>query len=93
MLTVANARTDLCAYPEGVVSSDVSWDASATGTTGTQVFLKEPGKERVLWSAAGAKFNSKTGPWLREGSEVILVDARDSKDLAKVVITTVACAR
>ncbi|MDO5611383.1 MAG: hypothetical protein Q4G62_11550 [Pseudomonadota bacterium] len=93
MLTVHHAVIDMCEVPNGVVSSLVSWNASATGTEGTQVWLKEPGKNAVLWSEAGAVFESTTGQWLRNGSEVILINAQDKRELARVSITARPCRR
>lgn len=91
MLTVARGRINLCADPEGLVASEVRWDASSTGTEGAQVWLKEAGKEPVLWSESGARSASTTGKWLREGTEVILINAEDKVELARIKIEAVPC--
>ena len=91
MLTVRNGRIDLCTNPEGIVSSDVDWNATEARTEGTQVWLKEANKAAVLWSAAGAISSSHTGVWLRDGTEIILKDAENMSELARVKVTSIAC--
>lgn len=93
MLTVDPAVIDACTHPDGVVASDISWNATSAGTEGVEVFLQGPEGDRKLWSAAGAVAGDRTGPWMREGSEVILVNGSDKKELARIAITSQACAR
>ena len=93
MLTVDPAIIDLCEKPEGVVESDVSWNATATGTEGTEVWLQSPEGEKKLWSATGAVSKSRTGPWMREGSEVILINAENRQELARIQIKSHRCAK
>lgn len=90
MLTVSPAIIDLCRAPEGVVSVDVSWDASSTGTEGTQVWLESPGEGKKLWSQEGAKGEARTGEWMRDGSKVILV-GNAGVELAQIEISARTC--
>lgn len=91
LLTVAKGRIDLCSEPEGLVASEVSWDASSVGTEGTQVWLKEAEKEPVLWSESGAKDSSATGKWLRDGTEVILINGENKQELARIKVEAIPC--
>lgn len=90
MLTVSPAIIDLCTVPEGIIAVDVSWDATSTGTDGTQVWLESPGEGRKLWSAAGAKLQARTGVWMRDGSKVILV-GNAGAELAQIQISARTC--
>ncbi len=91
MLIVRHGRIDLCENPDGVVSSEVEWNATTAGTEGTQVWLKERDKEAVLWSEAGAVSKSTTGHWLRDGTEIVLKNAENNRELARVEVTAVPC--
>lgn len=91
MLTVDKARIDLCSEPEGIVSSLIRWDASASGTQTTQIWLQLPGQSAVLWSQAGAAGQASTGRWLRDGSQVILIDPENDQQLARIKIRALPC--
>lgn len=93
MLTVDPAIIDLCNKPEGIVASDVSWNATAAGTEGVEVLVQSPGEEKKLWSAAGAVGKARTGPWMRDGSQVILVNGEDRQELARIQIKSQPCAK
>lgn len=91
MLTVDPAIIDLCKKPEGIVESDVSWNASTTGTEGVEIWLQSPEGEKKVWAAGGAVLSGRTGPWMREGSEVILVNGENKQELARVKIKSRPC--
>ena len=91
MLTVDPATVDLCKETDGFMASKVSWNASAAGTEGVEVWLQSPGEEKKLWSASGAISSAETGRWLRDGSVVTLVNGEGAKELAKIQITSKPC--
>ena len=94
MLTIAPGAIDLCAAPEGAIAMDVSWNATKGNTDGIKVFLTDPEtKEEKLWLAAPAQGHDKTGPWMRDGTVVRLVNANTDVELAKLVVTSKACVR
>ena len=92
MLTVEPGIVDACSHPENVAVVSVRWDATAAGTEGVQLFLQDAAGNKKLWSAAGAKGSQDTGPWMADGSEVILVNAADSRELGRVKISFTPCA-
>jgi len=94
MLTLSPGAIDLCTAVDGTIAMDVSWDATQANTDGIKIFLKDPSTgEEKLWLAAPAQGHDKTGPWMREGSVVRLVNANTDSDLAKLTVTSVSCQR
>jgi hypothetical protein len=93
MLTVSPAAISACDSQDVGISSDVSWNAASVGTEGVEVWLQNPEGEKKLWSASGAVDKSTTGPWMRVGSVVILVNGEDKKELARIDITSIPCER
>ena len=92
MLTVDPATVDLCKETDGVMAANVSWNASAAGTEGVEVWMQAPGEEKKLWSATGAISSAETGRWLRDGSLVTLVNGEgDKQELAKIQIASRPC--
>lgn len=91
MLTVDPAVVDTCSRPDNVVAARVSWNASAAGTEGIEIWLQSPGEERKLWLASGAVASEQTGPWLKDGSTVTLVNGEDKRELATVLIEGRGC--
>jgi len=91
MLTVDPATVDLCKETDGFMAAKVSWNASAAGTEGVEVWLQSPGEEKKLWSASGAISSAETGRWLREGSVVTLVNGEGAQELAKIQIASKPC--
>ncbi|RZA22315.1 MAG: hypothetical protein EOP93_00480 [Lysobacteraceae bacterium] len=94
MLTLSPGTVDMCSAVDGVISMDVSWDASKANTDGIKIYLKDPSTgEEKLWLAAPAQGHDKTGPWMREGTVVRLVNDQDDADLAKLTVTSTSCTR
>ncbi len=94
MLTLAPGAIDLCVATEGAIAMDVTWNATQANTDGIKIFLTDPATgEEKLWLAAPAQGTDKTGPWMREGTLVRLVDANANADLAKLTVTSVPCAK
>lgn len=93
MLTVDPAIIDLCEKPEGIVASDVSWNANSAGTEGVEIWLQGADGTKTLWSASGAVFASRTGTWMSDGSEVIMVDGENDQELARIRIKAKPCAK
>lgn len=90
MLTVDPAIVRACPGADAIAAK-VRWNATSAGTEGIQLWMQGPGEEKKLWSAAGAVGEGDMGPWLREGSAVILVNGEDKKELARIVIAAVPC--
>lgn len=93
MLTADPAIIDLCNRPEGIVESDISWNATAAGTEGVEVLVQNPGEQKKLWTAAGAVGKARTGPWMRDGSQVFLVNGKDQQELARIQFKSQPCAK
>ena len=91
MLTLRPGAIDRCANADGIIAAEVSWDATAAKTEGVHVFLQNAGEERTLWSTAGAVGKDTTGKWMRDGAMVILIDATNQQELARVQLKDVAC--
>jgi len=92
MLTVDPAVVDACTHPDNLAAVNVTWDATAAGTEGIQIFLQDAAGAKKLWSAAGAKGSQETGQWMADGSQVILVNGADSRELGRVGIKFTPCA-
>lgn len=90
MLTIKPGAIDLCEHPQGVIPVFVAWDARATGTEGVEVYLQAPGEQPKLWARSGAHGGDMTGPWMRDGSRVILING-DGTELASLTINGLAC--
>lgn len=90
-LKLDQSVVDLCAHPDGLMATQVSWDASSLPTEGVEVWLQSPGEERKLWAATTPKSTDKTGEWLRNGSKVILINGADKAVLQEIVVTEKAC--
>lgn len=91
MLALDPAFLSLCPGTPELIAAQVTWDASATGTTGVEIWLQSPGEEKKLWAASGATGSGQTGPWMRAGSTVILLDGRDNTELARIAVGTRSC--
>lgn len=91
MLRVRPGAIDRCAARDGAAAVEVQWDATRARTEGVHVYLHNPGESRKLWSTAGAVGKETTGPWMRDGSTVTLVNATDGHELAQVTLRDVAC--
>ena len=91
MLTLRPGAIDRCTNTDGFVAVEVSWDATAAKTEGVHVFLQNAGEERTLWSTAGAVGKDTTGKWMRDGATVILINATNQQELARVQLKDVAC--
>lgn len=92
-LKLESSSIDLCKHPSGLMSAQVSWDASALPADGVQIWLQSPGEARKLWTAAAAKGSERTGEWLQNGTKVILVAGHgDSTFEEAAVVSQTACA-
>ena len=91
MLTLRPGAIDRCKETDGLAAVEVSWDATAAKTEGVHVFLQNLGEERRLWSTAGAVGKDTTGKWMRDGATVILVNANNDQELARVQLKDVPC--
>lgn len=93
MLTLDPAFLSSCAGAPDIIATQVKWDASATGTEGAEIWLQSVGEEKKLWAATGATGSGETGPWMRVGSMVILVDGRNKQELARLALGSRPCDR
>ena len=94
MLTLSPSAIDLCTAVDGAIAMDVSWDATQANTDGIKIFLKDPSTgEEKLWLAAPAQGHDKTGPWMREGTVVRLVNDHTDAELAKLTVTSIKCSQ
>lgn len=92
-LKLESSTVDLCKHPSGLMSTLVSWDASALPADGVQIWLQSPGEARKLWTAAPAKGSERTGEWLQNGTKVILVAGHGNSSFEEVVsVNQTACA-
>lgn len=91
MLTVSPGVANVCGGQTEGMTAKVKWDASSVQTQGVEVWLQAPGEDKKLWSAAGVVGESKTGPWLRPGSAIFLINGENDQELAKVEITATPC--
>ncbi|SDQ88736.1 hypothetical protein [Pseudoxanthomonas sp. CF125] len=90
-LTLRPGAIDRCTATDGFIAVEVSWDATGAKTEGVHVFLQNVGEERRLWSSAGAIGKDTTGKWMHEGATVILVNASNDQELARVQLKDVPC--
>ncbi len=94
MLTLSPGAIDMCSALDGIIAMDISWDATRANTDGIKIYLKDPSNgEEKLWLAAPAKGHDKTGPWMREGTMVRLVNDQNGADLAQLTVTSTSCTR
>lgn len=91
MLSVSPGVANECGGPSEGMSAQVKWDASSVQTQGVEVWLQAPGEDKKLWSAGGVVGESKTGPWLRPGSMIFLINGENDQELAKIEITAAEC--
>ena len=80
---------DLCA--EKIAAAEVAWDATVLEPATLQLWAHHNGKY-TLWAAVKSGSGSKTtGKWLRDGSEIILVDPAAKRVLNRVRFEAKPC--
>ena len=90
-LTLAEGAVDLCKHPEGLMATDVSWDATSAGVNEIELHLQNPGEERKLWAATIANGTERTGEWLRNGTQVFLIDRSNGATLDSLTVGERPC--
>lgn len=90
-LTLADGAVDLCKHPNGLMATDVSWDATSAGVKEIELYLQNPGEERKLWAATIANGTERTGEWLRNGTQVFLIDRSNGAALDSLTVSERPC--
>ena len=90
-LSLEDTAVDLCKHADGLMATQISWDASQLPTEGVEIWLQSPGEEKKLWAATTPKGTERTGEWLRKGSKVILINGSDKAILQEIVIAEKPC--
>jgi hypothetical protein len=83
-LHVSPARLDHCKRGQEV---EVSWDLGSAfpGVTGVEIFVG-PEDQQKLFSAGGAKGQTKTGPWTKPGTIFRLKNKKTGEEIERLTM-------
>lgn len=84
-VTPASLTKDAC---DNGVEANIAWDASAAGvaTDSTEVWVSNNTDKPKLFSAGGAKGETKTGNWTHPGTRFVLRNKSDGKVIGEAVV-------
>ncbi|UPG86542.1 hypothetical protein L2Y94_04060 [Luteibacter aegosomatis] len=87
-VTLIVSPTRLPACQTVPVSVDIAWNAPYARSVG--ILIYQLGDEPKLWLATAAQGSAKTGPWIMDGTTVLLTD-QDGRRLARRTLESEKC--
>jgi hypothetical protein len=92
MLKVSREAATTCTKSGSRVSVNVAWDVTPKGIQQVELWLKDFEDGRKLWSLGEKSGKLVTGQWMRDGSQVIVVDPAIPAEVARITLNGLACA-
>jgi hypothetical protein len=80
-----------CDAVKGRTVVNVKWDVTAAGVQYVNVLINSGGAEPTLFTTGKATGERKTGNWVVDGTQIILQNAANKKQLATVTISGQDC--
>jgi hypothetical protein len=91
-LSVAPNPFNSCDFPKGRAIVNVGLDSRPAGIRHVQIWIQGSNGKQLLWGQApGISPVHPTGPWMSDGSKLLLVNADDGKLIAAQTIHATPC--
>jgi hypothetical protein len=81
-----------CDFPKGHAVLNIGYDARPAGVKHSQIWIQQVNGKQVLWGQSPGQIKAiPTGPWMVEGTRVLVVDFVTGKLVAASTVHAAAC--